>query len=107
MTVTLVLSSWTDMNKRVYIVAYKSFAGIFNLEWTPPKTRVQRKLPFIPTETEIDQLIARAQKHSYKVKQRFRIRMLNKDADFLATSLRSLHGKYSNSLFCLGVSEFL
>jgi integrase len=46
------------MNKRVYIGAYQSFARTFNLEWTPPKTRVQRKPAFIPTETEIDQLIA-------------------------------------------------
>jgi integrase len=54
----LALSSWTDANKQVFIVAYKSFAKTFNLEWTPPKTRIQRKLPFIPTEAEIDQLIA-------------------------------------------------
>jgi len=39
-------------------VVYKSFAKTFNLSWDPPKTRVQQKLPFIPTEAEIDQLIA-------------------------------------------------
>jgi len=57
-TSTLALSEWTDANKQVVIVAYKSFTKIFNLTWTPPKTRIQRKMPFIPTEAEIDQLIA-------------------------------------------------
>jgi integrase len=54
----LALSNWTESNKQAYITTYKSFAKIFNLSWTPPKTRTQRKLPFIPTEAEIDQLIA-------------------------------------------------
>lgn len=32
---------------------------MFKIPWEPPpKTRVERKLPFIPTEAEIDQLIA-------------------------------------------------
>ncbi len=38
--------------------AYKCFTQLFDLSWIPPKTRVQRKLPFIPTEDEINQLIA-------------------------------------------------
>jgi integrase len=54
----LAMSSWSEPNKQAFIIAYKSFAKTFNLPWEPPKTRVQRKLPFIPTETEIDQLIA-------------------------------------------------
>jgi integrase/recombinase XerD len=52
------LSNWTGSNKKVFIKAYKSFAKMFNIEWEPPRTRVQEKLPFIPTEAEIDQLIA-------------------------------------------------
>jgi len=54
----LATSNWTDSNKRVFIVAYKSFAKTFNIAFEPPKTRVERKLPFIPTEEELDQLIA-------------------------------------------------
>jgi integrase len=54
----LALSDWTESNKKAYISTYKSFAKTFNLSWNPPKTRAQRKLPFIPTEAEIDQLIA-------------------------------------------------
>ncbi len=55
---TLAVNNWTDSNKRVFIVAYQSFARTYKLQWEPPKTRVERKLPFIPTEEEIDQLIA-------------------------------------------------
>jgi len=54
----LAISSWTETNKRVFVVAYQSFARTFNIPWQPPKTRVERKLPFIPTEEEINQLIA-------------------------------------------------
>jgi integrase len=54
----LATHSWSESNKRVFIVAYQSFARTFKLSWEKPKTRVERKLPFIPTEEEIDQLIA-------------------------------------------------
>jgi len=54
----LARSTWTETNKRVFCVAYLSFARTFNIPWQPPKTRVERKLPFIPTEEEINQLIA-------------------------------------------------
>jgi integrase len=54
----LATNNWTEANKGVFIVAYQSFAKTFNLPWQPPKTRAERKLPFIPTEKELDQLIA-------------------------------------------------
>ncbi len=54
----LATSNWSESNKRVFIVAYKSYAITFKLEWDPPKTRVEDKIPFIPTEDEINQLIA-------------------------------------------------
>jgi len=54
----LATNNWTQQNKRVFIVAYQSFAKTFKIEWEPPKTIVQRKLPYIPTEEEINQLIA-------------------------------------------------
>jgi integrase len=31
---------------------------MFNVHWTPPKYKTTQKLPFIPTEKEIDALIA-------------------------------------------------
>jgi integrase/recombinase XerD len=54
----LATSNWSESNKRVFIVAYKSFAKTYKLEWDAPKTRVEDKIPFIPTEDEINQLIA-------------------------------------------------
>ena len=33
-------------------------AKMFNIPWEPPKIKAEQKLPFIPTEAEIDQLIA-------------------------------------------------
>jgi integrase len=44
--------------KAHYVGIYTVFARWSNLQWNPPKYRVNRKLPFIPTENEIDQLIA-------------------------------------------------
>jgi integrase len=37
---------------------YTVFAQYFKLSWTPPIYKPIRKIPFIPTETEIDQLTA-------------------------------------------------
>ena len=54
----LATHNWSESNKRVFIVAYQSFAKTYKLQWEKPKTRVERKLPFIPMEEEIDQLIA-------------------------------------------------
>ena len=51
-------STWTQANKRTLIIAYNSFAKTYNIQWQPPKTRVERKIPYIPTEQEISQLIA-------------------------------------------------
>jgi integrase len=51
-------STWTQANKRTIVIAYQSFAKTYNLQWQPPKTRVERKIPYIPTEQEISQLIA-------------------------------------------------
>jgi len=54
----LATSNWTQANKRTIIMAYQSFAKTYSLQWQPPKTRVERKIPYIPTEQEISQLIA-------------------------------------------------
>jgi integrase len=54
----LATNNWTQANKRTFIIAYQSFAKTFEIKWQPPKTRVERKLPYIPTEEEISQLIA-------------------------------------------------
>jgi integrase len=54
----LATNNWTQATKRTLITAYQSFARTFNIQWQPPKTRVERKIPYIPTEEEISQLIA-------------------------------------------------
>jgi len=41
-----------------YVGIYTVFARWATLHWNPPKYKAIRKIPFIPTETEIDQLIA-------------------------------------------------
>ena len=54
----LATSSWTQANKRFFIMAYQSFCKTMNITWIPVKVRCAAKQPFIPLETEIDQLIA-------------------------------------------------
>jgi len=55
---TIALENVSINTKANYVGIYTVFARWSNLHWTPPKYRVNRKIPFIPTETEIDQLIA-------------------------------------------------
>ncbi len=50
--------NWCNTTKEHAITAYTSFLKTQGEEWNKPKYKRVRKLPFIPTETEIDQLIA-------------------------------------------------
>ncbi len=54
----LATSSWTQANKQFFIMAYHSFCKTMNISWIPVKVKYEPKQPFIPLETEIDQLIA-------------------------------------------------
>lgn len=45
-------------NKHQLVRIYYAFTKAFNLSWTPIKVRYEPKQPFIPLESEIDQLIA-------------------------------------------------
>jgi integrase/predicted RNA-binding Zn-ribbon protein involved in translation (DUF1610 family) len=49
---------WSEGRKEFAVDAYSSFLKMVGLEWQPPRYKRIQKLPFIPTETEIDQLIA-------------------------------------------------
>ncbi|MEM3378686.1 MAG: tyrosine-type recombinase/integrase, partial [Candidatus Bathyarchaeia archaeon] len=49
---------WSEVRKRNVINAYTKFLKFLGLSWEPPKCRETRKIPFIPTEQEIDDLIA-------------------------------------------------
>lgn len=49
---------WSEGRKANAVDAYTSFLIMMNGKWEPPRYKRIRKLPFIPTEAEIDQLIA-------------------------------------------------
>jgi integrase len=49
---------WKDSVKLVAVSAYKVFAKVHNLQWTPPRYKPEDTLPFVPEESELDQLIA-------------------------------------------------
>lgn len=51
-------STWSSATKVTVVAAYRKYATMNNIEWNPPKYRATHKLPFIPLESEIDQLIA-------------------------------------------------
>ena len=54
----LATEKWTPANKRFFVTSYQAFTKAMKIEWTPLKIKCQSKQPFIPLETEIDQLIS-------------------------------------------------
>jgi integrase len=50
--------TWSNGRKNNAVDAYSSFLKMVSDTWNPPLYQTIRKLPFIPKETEIDQLIA-------------------------------------------------
>lgn len=50
--------SWSPKTKELGAEAYTCYLKMLGGTWKPPKYMAVRKLPFIPTEAEIDQLIA-------------------------------------------------
>jgi integrase len=50
--------SWCNKRKINASDAYSCFLRMHNKTWNPPRYKISRTLPFIPTEKEIDQLIA-------------------------------------------------
>jgi len=55
---TIARQKWSAGRKVNAVDAYTCFLRMLELKWEPPRYRRIRKLPFIPTESEIDQLIA-------------------------------------------------
>ena len=49
---------WCNKRKVNAADAYTAYLRMHNKSWDPPRYRVAQKLPFIPTEKEIDQLVA-------------------------------------------------
>jgi integrase len=53
---------WSDNRRRNVINAYDMFVKLNNLSWDKPRCIVATKIPFIPSEKEIDALISAAGK---------------------------------------------
>ena len=49
---------WSQNRRRNVVGAYTLFLKTIGLEWEKPKIKVVRKIPFIPTEQEINDLVA-------------------------------------------------
>jgi len=47
-----------DGAKLQYVYAYSAFLKMLKMSWNPPKYKQEETLPFIPDESELDQLIA-------------------------------------------------
>jgi integrase len=51
-------NEWSDSSKSLCVVIYTSFLKFIDLSWQPPKYKPAEKVPFVPTEADIDELIA-------------------------------------------------
>jgi len=51
-------SSWSVSTKANIVDSYNTFVRMLGLSWKPPRYKQERAFPFIPTEAEIDALIA-------------------------------------------------
>ncbi|MEM3752902.1 MAG: site-specific integrase [Candidatus Bathyarchaeia archaeon] len=51
-------NEWSDSTKSLAVVVYSSFLKFTGLSWHPPKYKPAEKMPYVPTEADIDQLIA-------------------------------------------------
>jgi integrase len=52
------MQPWSDNRRRNAICAYSLFLKLNGRQWEKPKCKVTPKIPFIPTENEIDALIS-------------------------------------------------
>jgi integrase/predicted RNA-binding Zn-ribbon protein involved in translation (DUF1610 family) len=58
----LAKQNWAIKTKALAVDAYTGFLKMHGGVWQPPKYKPVRKLPFIPTEKEIDELVAACNK---------------------------------------------
>lgn len=49
---------WQNHSKATFVTYYGIFLKTMHIQWNPPRYRYERKVPFIPLENEIDDLIA-------------------------------------------------
>ena len=60
----LATEPWKPANKSFFVRAYQSFTKTYSIPWIPIRVTYESKQPFIPLETEIDQLIAKCGKRT-------------------------------------------
>jgi integrase len=51
-------TTWNKLTRRRHAETYDAFLRFMNIQWTKPHFMPESRFPFIPTETEIDELIA-------------------------------------------------
>ncbi|MCL6579838.1 MAG: tyrosine-type recombinase/integrase [Candidatus Bathyarchaeota archaeon] len=61
---TLAKLSQKNSTKAITTSVYTNFLKCFGLTWEPPEYKMEESIPFIPLETEIDQLIASCNKRT-------------------------------------------
>lgn len=52
------ICTWSNKTKTKFVDTYSAYLRYKQITWTPPKYTINEKLPFIPTEQEIDILIS-------------------------------------------------
>jgi len=55
-------ATWNENTKVTVVSIYDTFLQMLGIKWNPPKYKILEKIPFIPLETELDQLISAANK---------------------------------------------
>jgi integrase len=48
---------WAESTKQLASIVYGKFAQLNGIAWKPPRYKTNRKIPFIPLESEVDSLI--------------------------------------------------
>jgi integrase len=59
---TIACKAWSKKSKALAVSAYTRFLKSIGGHWNPPRYRAERKLPYIPSEKELDSLISAGNK---------------------------------------------
>jgi integrase len=66
---TIAELKWKNTTKHQFVITYSQYANYLGLKWNQPKYKGEDRLPFIPMEKEIDELIASTGKTTATVLQ--------------------------------------
>ena len=50
--------TWSNGHRQIAVTAYDGFAEMLSINWQPPFYDNNKTLPFVPTEKEVDALVA-------------------------------------------------